>query len=176
MPQQRSRTRAVIPGKAILGAKGAELAARSTLGGAVVPGPAILGDVKAKEEQRLALEARRGAAAVDAKNAKGPAPKPVVVDDTHPPLVAPRSVSKAPPPIPSSLSEKDVKELLDADPESWEHIMDLEAERPDGIRPAVAAAVLAVVPRIVENPIPEDALDGLRIVAQGPDAVEEPAA
>ena len=167
MPQQRSRTRAVIPGKAILGAAGAAEAARKTLGGAVVPGRAILGDLAAQEQARAA-EARKSAAVADPGQAKGPKPKPTTKPAAAvPPLQSPQQAARAarkPAPKPG-LSEGEAVAMLEADPESWEHILDLEAERADGMRPAIAAAVLRIAPALVENPVPADALVALAKIA-----------
>ncbi len=165
MPQQRSRTRAVIPGAAILGKAGAAKAEASTVGGAVVPGRAILGDL-AESELKKVREARALQETADAKQATGPAPTRKKADDSGlPPKLNPRAASKAekaPAPKPS-LSEGEVVAMLQADPESWEHVLDVESERPDGIRPAVAAALLKVESLHVEAP--EEAIDALKALA-----------
>src|SRR5579864_9495014 len=108
MPQQRSRTRAVIPGKMILGAAGAAAAERKTVGGAVVPGRKILGDAAA-QEQAIADEAKKKRQAAGPAQAKGPKPKPEAKptkSDAVPPLKSPQQEArdqKRPPAL--SLSE-----------------------------------------------------------------------
>ena len=164
MPQQRSRTRAVIPGKAILGVAGAALADRKTLGGSVVPGPMITGDAS-RREVAAAAKLRGMEHKLDPKQATGPKPKPEVVNDALPPLIAAskrKPEADAPPP---SFSEAEAVEQVETDPESWEHVLDLEMVRPDGMRPAVAAAILAVAPTCVENPVPEAAIEALKRIA-----------
>lgn len=166
MPQQRSRTRAVIPGVAILGKQGAAKAALATMGGAVVPGRAVLGNL-AEQENARAKAAREGVKAIDPKQAKGPKLTVKKPDTSLPPLVAPRAAAAAAkaPEATGGFSEKEAIELLQADPESWEQVLDIETERPDGLRPAVAAAILALGDRVVENPIPEEALAALKTYA-----------
>lgn len=177
MPQQRSRTRAVIPGRAILGKAGAEAAARKTMGGAVVPGRAILGDQTAQEEAKLREWQKTQTA--DPKQATGAKPKPEgKKDDGLPPLVAPARQSKKndKAAVKSSLTEEQAVTMLDGDPDAWEHVLDLEMVRPDGPRPAIAAAILAIAPKVTGIPIPADAIEALKVIALEPPHADTPAA
>lgn len=175
MPQQRSRTRAVIPGRAILGKAGAEAAARKTMGGAVVPGRAILGDQTAQEEAHL-REAQFQAKA-DPKQATGAKPKPEgKKDDGLPPLVAPSRKTKDKAAVKASLTEEQAVTMLDSDPDAWEKVLDFEMERPDGPRPAIAAAILAIAPKVTGIPIPADAIEALKVIALEPPHADTPAA
>lgn len=168
MPQQRSRTRAVIPGKAILGQAGAEAAARKTLGGAVVPGRAVLGN-QAEQELAQLREAQTERQLADPKQATGPKPvPPPKKDDGLPPLVAANKRKNDKRAVVASLTEEQAVTMLDADPESWEHVLDLESERPDGMRPAIAAAILAIAPKVVAHPLSADAIAALKVVALEP--------
>lgn len=166
MPQQRSRTRAVIPGKAILGVQGAAKAAASTIGGAVVPGRAVLGNLAEQENARF-VEARKQKVEADAKQETGPKPKAEKKEESGlPPLRNPRAAAKAkeaPPPT-LSLSEAEAVAMLTADPSSWEHVLDLESERADGMRPAIAAAILAVGPTFTDV-APAEAIAALQAIA-----------
>lgn len=161
MPSQNSKSRAVIPGKAILGVAGAARAEAANLGGAVVPGRAILGDLAAQENAR-ALEARAARKAADPKAEAGPvvvAQPPLAIDAALPPR---RSPPVAVNEKPVGLSEAEAEELLRVDPNAWLEVMDMEAERPDGIRPAVARAILAVAEQATENPVSADAIERLQ--------------
>lgn len=165
MPSQNSKTRAVIPGKAILGVAGAAKAEAANLGGAVVPGRAILGD-KAAQENARAIEARAAKKAADPKAAAGPAvvePPALAIDSALPPRLSP--TAPVAPSTPAGLSEKEAEELLVLDPNAWSEIMDLEAERPDGMRPAVARVILAVADRATDNPVPADVLERMTALA-----------
>jgi hypothetical protein len=167
MPMQRSRTRAVIPGKAILGVAGADKAQKATMGGAVVPGKRILGDRAAREQENARL-ARLGEAAADPKAATGPASKtaaPSSLDESMPPGRQPKKSAKLPSKNPPSLSEGEAVAELEADPNSWERILDLEAERADGMRPAIAAAIVRVADRATTHPVDPDALTALHAIA-----------
>ena len=44
--------------------------------------------------------------------------------------------------------------MLTDDPNQWSVIIDAEAKRPDGPRPAVAALVLSVAELATDNPVP----------------------
>ena len=53
-----------------------------------------------------------------------------------------------------SFSEGEVESMLTDDPNQWSVIIDAEAKRPDGPRPAVAALVLSVAELATDNPVP----------------------
>ena len=130
MPMQRSRTRAVIPGKRILGVAGAEKAQKATMGGAVVPGQRILGDRAAREQENARL-ARLGVAAVDPKAATGPAPKPAVsaLDASLPPNKTAKTKTAQAKRVDPSYTEGEAVTMLEADPNAWAKVLDLESEQ-----------------------------------------------
>lgn len=137
---QNSRTRAVVPGKAILGVAGARRAEHGQLSGSVVPGRAILGDLAVDESAKLAAARAVAETVADTKAQKGPVKKPVVATTPAPGNPAP--VKKREPKVAAGFSEEEAVTTLAANPNAWERILGQEVKRPDGVRMAIAKAVL----------------------------------
>lgn len=161
-----AKHRAVVPGKAILGVAGAARANKATLGGAVVPGKAILGDEGAQQEAAIALAARKKVEALDAKNTPGPKVKPDLkakaeVASPRDPKAKPEK-KKGPEP---GMSEAEAVAKVDADPNTWPAVLELEVARKGGVRQAVAVALVAAGAVAADPAMPEDVLAKLKEVA-----------
>lgn len=156
-----ARYRAVVPGKAVVGKKNADRMAQTTLGGAVVPGKAILGAKAAREERKL-REAQEAAKAADPKSQTGPAPK----KDTKPKGDGkrdPRPVKPKPAPVPEGMTEEQAIQAVDADPNAWEKVLELETQRPDGARVRVLKAILdGAVPAATNPAVPAEVVAQLQ--------------
>ncbi len=172
MPQQRSRTRAVIPGKMILGKDKAQEAQRKSLGGAVVPGRMILGD-SASVEQKKAVDAKAVVVKADVKAETGKsAPRQSRIAGEKPDGTKGKPAPVAAPAKPA-FSENEADAMLTADPNAWDKVLDLEVDRDEGrIRVAVARAIIAAADKATENPVPKAALESLQALV-GKDAGTE---
>lgn len=174
MSHDNAKQRAVVPGKAILGVAGAAKANAASIGGAVVPGKAILGKEIAAKEAAALRDAQLKRDEKDEKAQTGPkepkANKPEAAAKT-PKDPKPAEKTKAPKPK-AGMSEADVVAMVDADPNTWEKVLDLELARAEGLRTVVAAALLNAAPVASKPAMPAAVVDMLRAAVQ-PDEDDE---
>lgn len=185
MPSPTStRTRTVGLGRGILGDKAFEKEQRTGNQAAIVLGPGILGKKQSAKEVKK-LEEVRTKAPDPAKNLKVNAPgtkaaTPPKPTSKAPPKPAAPPVKKAvtkvteppaarPPKPAGGMTEVQARKLLSGDPDGWDKVLEVETKRPGGIRPAVARAIVALVPRMTKNPLPDDMKAELeRLAGAGP--------
>lgn len=160
MSVDNSRTNAVVPGSAILGAEGAKRATAASQGGQVVPGPMITGAATAEREQRAVVAAQLEAAQAADEKAQPGAKKP----KTAKKATGPKDVL-ATPADPIGASETEVIALLTADPEAWVSVLQVEVARPEGVREGVAKAMLTIFNdgSVVANPPTQEIVDSLEL-------------
>lgn len=172
MPQQRSRTRAVIPGKMILGKEKAQEAQRKSMGGAVVPGRKVLGEA-APAEQKKVVDAKAVILKADPKAETGKsAPRQSRIAGEKADGTKGKPAPSAPPAKPA-FSEEEAQKMLETDPNSWDKVLDLEVDRAEGeIRVSIARMILNVAEKATENPVPKPALETLTALV-GKDAGSE---
>lgn len=140
----------------------------TTLGGAVVPGKMILGDGSSREEKKL-RDAQKAAKGEDPKSQTGPAPK----KDTAPKGDGkrnPKPVKEKAPPVPEGMTEEQAVATVDADPNAWEKVLELETQRPDGARVRVLKAILdGAVPAATNPAVPAEVVEKLKAALEPDD-------
>lgn len=169
--QDHSKTRAVVPGKAILGEKAAAEAAARTLGGSVVPGRAILGDAAEQEQAKLDKARKVAAEQKDPKAKAGAAPKTNAKDKPEKPLTPAQQKAKDKADaktkkmqgIAPSYTEDEVKSMLEADPNDWERVLELENQRPE-FRLVVANMVLEAAANAKDNVVPDEVIAAMQLI------------
>lgn len=148
MANNTGKHRSVGLGKALLGEAAFKRESARASTAAIVLGPMLLGRARSVEEQ---------------------AKVPVAPGAAHKP-----ALHIGAPPIPPAekkqggMSEQHVREMLKADPNNWDKVLAVETTRPDGIRPAVARAILAVKDLATVNVVPEEIVGLLTPVAGAP--------
>lgn len=139
---------------------------------AIVLGPGILGkSASAKEQERLATLREPEKKTPEVKTPPTPktATVKVLAARTPAPPKEKTAIRTKPEPTtpkaPAGMSETQARKLLAGDPNAWDKVLEVESARPGGVRPAVARAVLKLIPRMTENPLPDDLKADLEGVA-----------